>query len=136
VAGRRGELKQCGRYGSLLGGIAAIVLVTSCGSTTRHPTVETLTGIVYSAPSCPVERADSTCPPRPVEGAVVQALSGERVQAQTNTNASGRFRLLLPYGEYTIRASNVGAPGATATQTVRVGSATPTVALTVDSGIR
>jgi hypothetical protein len=94
-------------------------------------------GRVVSAPSCPVERADSPCPPRPVVGATVAALRGQHVVASTRTAAGGRFRLSLAPGSYLVRATNRG-PLATSAQArvVLTKGQTKQLTLTVDSGIR
>lgn len=95
-----------------------------------------VTGIVYSEPSCPVERADSPCPPGPVAGAAVVASVGQRRRAATHTGGDGRFRLELSYGRYTIRVTNVGAYASTTSKTVDVSVVPISIELTVDSGIR
>jgi hypothetical protein len=118
---------------------AAVLLLTSCSSSPSDRTRSAygaVTGIVYSAPSCPVERIDSPCPPRPIPSGEVVAYQGRHQQAATRTGNDGRFQFDLPYGHYTIRATNVGGYTSTAHTDVDV-SATPTsVELTVDSGIR
>jgi len=117
---------------------AALLLLAACGSSSPalSKTRGFVTGVVDSAPTCPVERAGSPCPPRPVAGAEVVALRGPDRRFVTHTDAQGRFRLLLPYGTYTIEATNVGGLRTTATKTVKVSSSTATIELTVDSGIR
>lgn len=90
---------------------SALLLLTSWGSSTGASAGRArgvVTGIVYSSPSCPVERADSPCPPRPVMGAEVAAYRGTRRQARARTGVDGRFRFALAYGLNTIRATNVG----------------------------
>ena len=119
--------------------LAAVLLVTSCTSS-RGQVVESVdgvvTGTVYSAPSCPVERADSPCPPRPVAGAEVVAAIGQRRRAATHSRSDGRFRLELSYGRYTLRATNVGPYASTTSKTVDVSAVPISIDLTVDSGIR
>jgi len=112
---------------------AALTACQSSASTHRDGAV---LGTVLSAPSCPVERSDSPCPPRPVRGAVVDAVVGDQLRATTHSDRAGRFRLSLPYGTYTIRATNPGALHTTATRSVRIDRATVSVRLVVDSGIR
>lgn len=118
---------------------AAVLLITSCSSSHGQP-VESVdgvvTGTVYSAPSCPLERANSPCPPRPVAGAAVVAFVGHRRRAATHTGGDGRFRLELSYGRYTIRATNVGPYASTASKTVDVSAVPISIEITVDSGIR
>jgi hypothetical protein len=120
--------------------LAAVVLaVPACGSSGGPSSAAdaTVAGRVVSAPSCPVEREGSPCPPRPVSGGSVVALSAGRVIASTHTSASGRFRLRLQPGRYLIRATNVGGLATTAEQAVVAESGiTAQLTLTVDSGIR
>src|SRR5439155_19506561 len=123
----------------LLTATATLLLLSSCSSSPSDGSRSAsgiVTGIVYSAPSCPVERIEAPCPPRPVADAEVLAYRGQHQQAATRTGRDGRFRLDLRYGHYTIQATNVGGYGSTAHTDVDV-SATPiSVTLTVDSGIR
>lgn len=118
---------------------AAVLLLSACSNgageapRSAHSIV---TGIVYSAPSCPVERAESPCPPRPLAGAEVAAYSGPNRRGATHTGVDGRFQLDLTYGHYTIRATNVGGLASTASTDVDVSAVPTSVELTVDSGIR
>jgi hypothetical protein len=68
-----------------------------------------VTGVVLAAPSCPVERIDHPCQPRPVEAALVQVLQGDRLTARQRTTAGGAFTFQLPAGDYRLRATNPGA---------------------------
>ena len=95
-----------------------------------------MVGTVYAAPTCPVERIGSPCPPRPVVGATVVAYRGSQPAGTTRTSTSGRFQLWLPLGSYTIRATNIGGYPSSATKDVYLTAAGAGVDLTVDSGIR
>ncbi|MGM7778723.1 carboxypeptidase-like regulatory domain-containing protein [Arthrobacter sp. KNU-44] len=95
-----------------------------------------VTGVVLTAPVCPVERVGQECPPRPVSGAAVVALDGEAVRGSTRTDGTGAFHLTLPGGRYVIKASNIGGYHSTATQTVFISETPVHVTLVVDSGIR
>lgn len=119
----------------------AIAAVAMCGcgaSSVGHMVADgTVAGRVLAAPTCPVERAASPCPPSPVSGARVVALLGKTEAAETRTGANGAFQLQLPGGTYTVTATNVGAYASTASATVVVpASGRVTVNLTVDSGVR
>lgn len=116
-----------------------VLLAASCA--VGHPTMRgsgTLLGIVVSGPRCPgPERVDSPCPPGPVEGAVVAALSGRRVVASTKTDHGGRFRLALPPATYLIRATNVGGYLSTAEKPVVLSAGrSVSITLLLDTGIR
>ncbi len=66
----------------------------------------TLMGDVLAGPTCPVERADQPCPPRPVSGATVRIMRPNGSLAATaTTDALGHFRATLPPGDYRVEAS-------------------------------
>jgi hypothetical protein len=114
------------------------ILVTACGSSgSTGSETGTLTGTVLSAPSCPVERAGSPCPPRPVPGPDVTVLRGSAAAAHVRGDASGHFSVRVNAGNYTVVARAVGGIGSSASAAVTVvAGQTATVTLTVDSGIR
>jgi Carboxypeptidase regulatory-like domain len=120
--------------------LAGVLLAAAaCGSSGGGRSAEraTVVGRVLSAPSCPVERSDSPCPPRPVPGASVAALRAGHVAARTHTGPGGGFRLTLRPGSYVLRATNAGALATTAEKRiVLTAAATTRVTLVVDSGIR
>lgn len=123
----------------LLMGVAGVLLAASaCASSGRSGEAQAaVVGRVLSAPSCPVERSGSPCPPRPVVGASVVAVRDGDVAASTHTTAGGRFRLALRPGRYLIRATNVGGLATTAEKpVVLTAGARQRLILTVDSGIR
>jgi hypothetical protein len=62
--------------------------------------------------------------------------SGERAHERTRTDASGRFRIVLPRGHYTVEATNTGAFRSTDAAEVSVGPSPVRVVLNVASGIR
>ena len=118
--------------------LSLALLVSACSSGgTPTDARGTVAGRVLSAPSCPVERAGSPCPPRPVVGGTVAAMRAGDVVASTRTRAGGRFQLSLAAGHYVIRATNVGGLATTDEKPVMLNSgATAHVTLVVDSGIR
>jgi len=117
----------------------ATVLIAGCGSASP-PSVAaaTLFGVVQAAPSCPVERVGTRCPPRPVRGASVEAVQAGDVIASTRTDERGRFQLRLIPGRYLIRATNVGGYASSDQRSVNVRDVGPAqlIRLVVDSGIR
>ena len=85
---------------------------------------------------CPVQRAGTKCPPRPVAQAQVVALAGRSTIATTRTDRTGHFRLALQPGRYTLRATLPSALRSTGTAAVQVGAHPMAVTITLDSGIR
>jgi hypothetical protein len=120
---------------------AAAVAATACGgaatSAAGNSGTGTISGTVLRAPTCPVERAASSCPPGRVAGAEVDAVRGTTVVARTTTSAGGTFRLTVASGTYTVIAYNTGGLRTSARRTVAVAATGRVeVTLTVDSGIR
>ena len=116
--------------------LAAIVVLTGCGPVADGGSAVVVTGQVLAGPSCPVERVGQPCPPRPVPDAVVIAVVGDEQRGETTSDQRGQFRLMLPPGRYTIRATNPGGYASTASDEVTVSIAPVQITLTVDSGIR
>ncbi|MBV9098127.1 MAG: hypothetical protein JO079_08715 [Frankiaceae bacterium] len=121
--------------------VAALLplVVVGCGSGGQSPggSAGTVSGVVLSAPSCPVERAGSPCPPRTVSGADVVAVRAGKTVAHVRAGADGRFEFQFAAGDYTVTARQVGGIGTSASAMVVVRAGlVATVTLTVDSGIR
>lgn len=117
-----------------------VVLCAACGSQSPQPSQAgsaQIVGTVTAGPSCPVERAASSCPNRPVPGAFVTALRGLSLVASTHADDLGRYRLTVDPGDYTIVATNVGGfRSATQRRVTVAANSSTTVDLVVDSGIR
>jgi Carboxypeptidase regulatory-like domain len=101
----------------------------------------TLHGTVVAGPTCPVERAEDPCPPKPVPGREVEITSpaGE-VVATVTTDGQGHFQVVLAPGTYTVfvvgTAGALGSGRAGRVQaTVRAGQTTA-VTIALDTGIR
>ena len=94
-------------------------------------------GYITAGPTCPVERPDQPCPPRPVVAHIqAQDPSGRDVGA-TDSDSGGGYLLALPPGTYTLTATTGTAwPHCQPAQViVRAGS--PTRAdISCDTGIR
>jgi hypothetical protein len=125
-----------GSAGLLLAGLLSAA--TACAGGSVAPSERgTVSGIVLSAPSCPVERSGTPCPPRVVPGAEVTARHGAATVSRVRAGADGRFTIGLEPGSYTIVARAGGGIGSTASADVTVAPGrTADVTLTVDSGIR
>jgi hypothetical protein len=106
------------------------------GSTpSPNPAGVAVTGTVTAAPGCPgPQRADTSCPPKPVAGARVEIEAGGVLVASTTADASGRFRLVVAPGTYQITAHNVGFASETSQDITVTGPVD--LALQVDSGLR
>ena len=120
--------------------MSVAALLAGCGSLGAQPGAApsaTLAGQVLAAPSCPVERAESPCPPRPVPGATVEVRDASGLVSATSTDAAGRFSLVVPGGSYQVRATNAGGYRSTTEQQVQVAPGeAASVRLVVDSGMR
>ena len=68
-------------------------------------------GTVSASPTCPVERADQPCPPRPVQTEVRAVRADGSVAARARSGADGRFRLEVPAGRYRLQADYPSGPG-------------------------
>src|SRR5207244_5085437 len=73
-------------------------------STTCPPSPPSGIGLfrtVSAVPTCPVERPDHPCPPRPVS-AEVDARQGARTVASATSDGQGAYRMSLAPGRYTL----------------------------------
>jgi hypothetical protein len=119
--------------------LAAVALLSlvSCGGNTLEKDFGgpgELTGTVTVGPTCPVERAGSPCPPRPLAIDLVAIGSDGKVAARFSSDARGRYHVILQTGSYTIRPAKPGPPSGEVQ--VVVGPGRNTKDLQFDSGIR
>ena len=102
-------------------------------------TTGVVNGIVLAFPGCPVERENSPCPDRPIDGVKVQVLEGGRVVATVVSGQDGAFRLDLEAGAYELQAIvEPGGPGLSSAPTrviVPAGGAVDATVL-LDTGLR
>ena len=93
-------------------------------------------GTVVAAPTCPVERADSPCPPTPWSG-TVRATAGNGASYQAATDSQGNYSLSLPPGTYeVVPVTDTALPrGVPTTATVADGQM-QRLDLRLDTGIR
>jgi len=118
--------------------IMVVGLLVACGGPSAPGSSgrATVAGAVSAGPACPVERAGSPCPNRPVAGATVQVHHGDHVVAETRTDSGGHYSLGVAPGVYTIIAT-AGGYFSTARQVVSVRPGEQrNVDLVIDTGIR
>src|SRR5262249_49502625 len=119
--------------------VFTLVLTACSGSTgdrSSGRSVAVVEGKVTAGTTCPVERADHPCPPRPGL-ATIEAAVGTRVVVSTRSEADGTYRLELPIGSYTLTADTGSSfPRCVPTQLNVVAVAPTTVDISCDSGIR
>jgi hypothetical protein len=117
--------------------LAVVVLLTSCSSGSSDlpsPADSGIRGTVTAGPACPVVQEGSPCPDVPWEGTV--HITGDGVDIDVPTGASGRFQVALDAGTYEI-APIVSGPGSASPVTVAVpGQGYVEATLRVDTGIR
>jgi hypothetical protein len=123
--------------------VFVLMLVTlalaACGN---QPTAQPGTGIqgmVQVGPTCPVERINSPCPPRPLAATVVVRDGTGAEVARFHSGADGRFKVDLGPGTYTLVGLTIGSSGLPrpipTSATVTQGTYT-SVNIEYDSGIR
>ncbi|MDQ6883982.1 MAG: prealbumin-like fold domain-containing protein [Candidatus Dormibacteraeota bacterium] len=124
----------------LLGALAFAGLLAACGAAPAAPTPGTgIQGFVTVGPTCPVERVNSPCPPRPMQTTVEIRNSAGKQVTSVATGSDGHFQLDLLPGTYTLVGAAHGTAGLPrpipVTVTVVAGSYA-TAHVEYDSGIR
>jgi hypothetical protein len=123
--------------GAFASGLAVLVLA-ACAATAGTPAAGNVTGHVYGEPGCPVQRAESPCPPRLMSGMTLNFRSGAGSVESTKTDSNGAYSIELAPGSWkvTLVAQPSGRLLRGPTQ-VSVAAGKVTMAdFTVDSGIR
>jgi hypothetical protein len=100
----------------------------------------TLNGVVLAGPTCPVETADSPCPPRPVANrqVTIETTAG-KIVATVTTDQQGHFSANLPPGTYVLRLVPDGGKlpiQRTLTVVTIVAGKTISIQIMLDTGIR
>lgn len=124
----------------LLSALVLCLLLAACGSNASLATgAAGVEGIVTIGPTCPVERINSPCPPRPIAATVIATDASGKEIGRTRSGSDGLFKLSLKPGTYTLtgqRPANQALPRPIP-QRVTVNSTGYTaVTLQFDSGIR
>jgi len=137
-----------------LGAIVGLVAATACGSgqpgvvavsstggqtttSSRPPAGPVLYGTVTAGPTCPVERPDHPCPPRPVAATIEVRRPDGTTAAATRSDAAGAFRIAVAPGSYTVIVVTGGVLPRCPRTPVNVSpSASTKVDISCDTGIR
>ena len=121
--------------------ITLSIVLAACGAQAAPPAPSGtgIQGLVQSGPTCPVERINSPCPPRPLAATIVVRDAAGHEVARTRSGADGLFKVDVAPGSYTVVGLNIGSsmlprPIPT-TATVTSGSYV-TINVEYDSGIR
>src|ERR1700682_349280 len=138
VPRRRRRSIQMNRF---IASITLSIVLAACGAQAAPPAPSGtgIQGLVQSGPTCPVERINSPCPPRPLAATIVVRDASGREVARTHSGADGHFKVDVAPGTYTVVGLNIGSsmlprPIPT-TATVTSGSYTA-ITVEYDSGIR
>lgn len=119
--------------------LSLALVAAACGRSGPAAAASGVEGVVLIGPMCPVVRADTPCPDQPFQSEIrVEDASGLRL-TQFQTEPTGRFRVELAPGNYTLvpLSPNDGGPPSAAPVPVTVPSGRfVRVTITYDSGIR
>lgn len=94
-------------------------------------------GLITAGPTCPVERPNQPCPPRPVTAEVDARTGDGRTAAATHSDGAGRYALTVAPGTYTLVVVTGSTYPRCPNTTVTVQGGTPTRHdISCDTGIR
>jgi hypothetical protein len=94
-------------------------------------------GTASAGPTCPVERADSPCPDRPVDDGLVRATTSDgHTAGETRTDGDGRFRMSLDPGTYDITVETQEAMSCETARVAVEADRFTRVTISCDTGIR
>lgn len=91
----------------LIAPLALGLLLAACGAPAAQPGTG-IQGIVQVGPTCPVERLNSPCPPRPLAATIVVRDGNGADVTRFHSGADGRFKVNLAPGSYTLVGLAVG----------------------------
>ncbi|HET9848800.1 MAG TPA: hypothetical protein VFR68_09635 [Candidatus Dormibacteraeota bacterium] len=113
--------------------------LAGCGSLPATSLNSGIQGMVQVGPTCPVERINSPCPPRPLATTVVVRNSQGNEVKRFHSAGDGSFKVDLAPGSYTLVGLPIGAsflPRPIPTTATVAGGTYTTVNVEYDSGIR
>ena len=120
-------------------GLGLALFVAGCGPSPATPLNSGIQGIVQVGPTCPVERINSPCPPRPMAATVVVRNNQGADITRFQSGADGRFKVGLAPGTYTLVGLPIGSsflPRPIPTNVTVVAGSYTSVNVEYDSGIR
>jgi hypothetical protein len=139
-------------------GIIMCVSVPACGQNTASPsttatkhttppnstTAQHLSGRATgvwgratAGPTCPVERVNHPCPPRPVSATIQVLDPNERIITTTQSDSHGWYAIRLPRGEYVLHVASTNTLPRCLDTHVTVGAPPPIrTDIGCDTGIR
>ena len=92
-------------------------------------------GVVVAGPSCPVATPDRPCPPKPVAAHVIVTTPTGQAVASTDSDASGRYRIMVAAGTYIVQVGGGSFPRCAPVPVIAT-AAFVTVDISCDTGIR
>lgn len=120
--------------------LALVIALAACGASPPAASPGTgIQGVVESSPTCPVERINSPCPPRPLAATVVVSNGQGGEVTRFRSGADGTFKVDLVPGRYTLLGQPIGnslLPRAIPATATVVQGRYVTVKVEYDSGIR
>ena len=87
--------------------LALGLMLAACGTPAAQAGTG-IQGIVEVGPTCPVERLNSPCPPRPLAATIVVRDANGTEVTRFRSGADGLFRVNLAAGSYTLLGLTVG----------------------------
>ena len=90
--------------------ITLSIVLAACGAQAAPPAPSGtgIQGLVQSGPTCPVERINSPCPPRPLAATIVVRDAAGHEVARTRSGADGLFKVDVAPGTYTVVGLKIG----------------------------
>lgn len=124
----------------VLTALALGFVLAGCGSSAPGATTGSgVAGVVTIGPTCPVERINSPCAPRPIAATVIVRDSSGTEVTRFVSGADGSFKVQLRPGRYTLVGTSHGQGGLPRPIPVNVvvpAGSFATVNVEFDSGIR
>jgi hypothetical protein len=135
--------RVCAFLSAALITVGMLLLLAACAPTSTGAGGQqgTLTGNVIAGPTCPVQQAETPCPPAPVTNREVTIKTSDgTVAATAMTDAHGDFSVSLAAGSYQVQVAiipgQIGVQQTTPGQVTIAAGQTTHVEIMLDTGIR